>query len=106
MRPFRSFASLFAIAKELGLRMTFLRVKNFLQHTWQKEVPMAMLQDAKAESIEQVLAYIRDRLPQGKAAHIAAFANEYYRWAAPEDLSGRSPLDLYGAAMAHWNLAQ
>jgi glutamate dehydrogenase len=67
---------------------------------------MATLQDAKTESIEQVLAYIRDRLPEGKAAMCAAFASEYYRWAAPEDLSERSPLDLYGAAMAHWNLAQ
>src|SRR5436305_137903 len=67
---------------------------------------MAMLQDSKSESIEQVLAHVRDRLPQGKAAQIAAFAREYYRWAAPEDLSERSPLDLYGAVMAHWNLAQ
>ncbi len=67
---------------------------------------MAMLQDSKSESIEQVLAHVRDRLPQGKAEQIAAFAREYYRWAAPEDLSERSPLDLYGAVMAHWNLAQ
>ena len=67
---------------------------------------MAMLQDAKSESIEQVLAYIRDRLPQGKVAMCAAFASEYYRLIAPEDLSERSPLDLYGAAMAHWHLAQ
>ena len=67
---------------------------------------MVILQDAKSESIEQVLAYIRDRLPQGKAAMCAAFASEYYRWAAPEDLIERSPLDLYGAAMAHWHLAQ
>jgi len=67
---------------------------------------MAMLQDAKSESIEQVLAYIRDRLPHGKAAMCAAFASEYYRLIAPEDLIERSPLDLYGAVMAHWNLAQ
>ncbi len=67
---------------------------------------MALLQDAKSESIEQVLAYVRDRLPQSKAAHIATFAGEYYRWAAPEDLIERSPLDLYGAVMAHWNLTQ
>src|SRR5438270_2236513 len=67
---------------------------------------MAMLQDSKSESIELVLAQVRDRVPQGKAEQIAAFAREYYRWVAPEDLSGRSPLDLYGAVMAHWNLIQ
>ena len=67
---------------------------------------MAMLQDAKSESIEQVLAYIRDRLPHGKAAMCATFASEYYRLIAPEDLIERSPLDLYGAVMAQWNLAQ
>jgi glutamate dehydrogenase len=65
-----------------------------------------MLQDAKTESIEQVLAYVRDRLPQDKATQVATFISEYYRWAAPEDLIDRSPLDLYGAAIAHWNLAQ
>jgi glutamate dehydrogenase len=67
---------------------------------------MALLHDAKAESIEQVLAYVRDRLPQDQAAHFAAFVSEYYRWTAPEDLFERNSHDLYGAAMAHWTLAQ
>jgi glutamate dehydrogenase len=30
----------------------------------------------------------------------------YYAHAAPDDLSERSPVDLYGAAVAHWNLAR
>ncbi len=67
---------------------------------------MSIFNEAKTEFLEQVLAHVRDRLPQGKAAHIAAFASEYYRWIAPEDLIERSPLDLYGAAIAHWNLVQ
>jgi hypothetical protein len=67
---------------------------------------MAMVQDTKAESIEQVLAYVPDRLPQDQAAQVAVFISEYYRWAAPEDRIERNPLDLYGAVMAHWNLAQ
>ncbi len=67
---------------------------------------MSIFNEAKTEFLEQVLAHVRDRLPQGKAAHIAAFASEYYRWIAPEDLIERSPLDLYGAAIAHWNLFQ
>ena len=31
---------------------------------------------------------------------------QYYHWVPAEDLADRSPLDLYGAAVAHWNLAQ
>src|SRR2546421_9263557 len=65
-----------------------------------------MLHTVKAESLEQVLAYIWERCPQDKAAQIATFASEYYRWVAPEDLSERSPLDLYGAVIAHWKLSQ
>ena len=30
----------------------------------------------------------------------------YYANAAPDDLAGRSDLDLYGAALAHWHLAR
>jgi glutamate dehydrogenase len=67
---------------------------------------MVMLHDAKAESIEQVLAYVRDRLPYDQAVHVSTFVSEYYRWTTPEDLFERSPRDLYGAAMAHWTLAQ
>ena len=67
---------------------------------------MATLHDTKTEFLEQVLAHVRERLPQDKAAHIATFASEYYRLIAPEDLIERSPLDLYGAVMAHWNLSQ
>ena len=31
---------------------------------------------------------------------------QYYHWVPAEDLADRNPLDLYGAAVAHWNLAQ
>jgi glutamate dehydrogenase len=65
-----------------------------------------MLHDTKTEFLEQVLAHVRERQRESKAAHIVAFTSEYYRWIPPEDLIERSPLDLYGAAMAHWNLAQ
>ena len=65
-----------------------------------------MLQDSKTELLEQVLAHVRERLPESKAASIAAFVNEYYRWIPPEELIERSPLDLYGAVIAHWNFTQ
>jgi len=67
---------------------------------------MTTLHDTKTEFHERVLAHVRERLPQGKAEQMAAFASEYYRLTAPEDLSERDSLDLYGAVMAHWNLAQ
>src|SRR6202011_3080800 len=34
------------------------------------------------------------------------FVRQYYHWVPAEDLADRSPLDLYGAAIAHWNLCQ
>ncbi len=35
-----------------------------------------------------------------------AFVRQYYRWVSPEDLEERSELDVYGAALAHFNLAR
>ncbi len=67
---------------------------------------MVTSQDTKTELLEQVLAHVRERFPQDKAAHIATFASEYYRLIDTEDLIERGPLDLYGAVIAHWNLAQ
>src|SRR5947209_8337929 len=65
-----------------------------------------MLHTVKTESLEQILARIQERFPKDKAAQIATFASEYYRWIAPEDLTERSPYDLYGAVIAHWELSQ
>ena len=31
---------------------------------------------------------------------------QYYRWVPPEDLAERDPLDVYGMALAHFNLAR
>ena len=47
------------------------------------------------------------RAPAGDEAEQAeAFARQYYRWVAPDDLADRSPLDVYGAALAHFDLAR
>ena len=35
-----------------------------------------------------------------------AFARQYYRWVSPEDIAERRELDLYGAALAHFDLAR
>jgi glutamate dehydrogenase len=35
-----------------------------------------------------------------------AFARQFYRWVAPEDVAERDPLDLYGLALGHFNFAR
>src|SRR5438105_6689535 len=62
--------------------------------------------DLEAELIDTVCARIRERLPDEQAGACEAFVRQYYHWVPAEDLADRSPLDLYGAAVAHWNLAQ
>ena len=62
--------------------------------------------DLKTELIDAVCARVRERLPAEQAPSCEAFVRQYYHWLPPEDSAARSPLDLYGAAIAHWNLAQ
>ena len=62
--------------------------------------------DLETELIDRVCARVRERLPEEQVAPCEAFVRQYYHWVPAEDLAGRSPLDLYGAAVAHWNLAQ
>ncbi len=62
--------------------------------------------DLETEMIDTVCARVRERLPEQQAAPCEAFVRQYYHWVPREDLVDRSPLDLYGAAVAHWNLAQ
>jgi glutamate dehydrogenase len=56
--------------------------------------------------IESVCSRLRDHLPGDAAAQAEGFVRQYYRWVAPDDLAERSPLDVYGAALAHFNLAR
>ena len=61
--------------------------------------------DLETELIDTVCARVRERLPDEQVAPCEAFVRQYYHWVPAEDLADRSPLDLYGAAVAHWNLA-
>jgi len=61
--------------------------------------------ELEAELIDTICERIRDRLPDEEAPVCEAFVRQYYHWVPPEDLADRSPLDLYGAAVAHWKLA-
>jgi glutamate dehydrogenase len=69
------------------------------------------LDEAKAELLEQA-AEVAARGPAGgQPSHgldsmaIRAYLQRYYLFVAPEDLVGRDPLDVYGAALAHYRLA-
>ena len=54
--------------------------------------------------VESVCARVRERIDDRQAAEVEEFVRQFYRWVPAEDLAGRSTLDLYGAAVAHWNL--
>ena len=62
--------------------------------------------DLESELIDAVCERVRERLPTGQVTPCEAFVRQYYQWVPAEDLADRNPLDLYGAAVAHWNLAQ
>jgi glutamate dehydrogenase len=62
--------------------------------------------DLEAELIDTVVARVHERLPDDQAGPCELFVRQYYRWVPAQDLAERSSLDLYGAAVAHWNLLQ
>jgi glutamate dehydrogenase len=62
--------------------------------------------DLESELIETVCERVRERLPTEQVAPCEAFVRQYYQWVPAEDLADRNPLDLYGAAVAHWKLTQ
>src|SRR3954463_7336605 len=57
--------------------------------------------DVESELIESVCERVRERVAPEEVAEAEAFVRAYYRRAPAADLSGREPVDLYGAALAH-----
>jgi glutamate dehydrogenase len=64
------------------------------------------LQELDSALIESVCARVRERLGDDEAPQVEEFVRQYYRRVPPEDLAELEPLDLYGAALAHWNFAR
>ena len=62
--------------------------------------------DLEAELIDALCARIREELPDEPASMVVEFVRQYYHWVPSEDLTGRDPADLYGAALAHWSQAR
>jgi glutamate dehydrogenase len=67
---------------------------------------VANVQDVDEALLETVCSRLREHLDGDEAARAEAFARQYYRWVDPEDLAERSELDVYGAALAHFDLAR
>ncbi len=62
--------------------------------------------EEKQAAIEQLCTLARHKLQPPEAETAVRFIQNYYGSAAAEDLLARSIEDLYGAALAHWQLAQ
>ena len=56
--------------------------------------------------LDTVCSRVRAQLSDGDARRAESFVRQYYRWVPPEDLAERNPLDVYGLALAHFNLAR
>ena len=61
--------------------------------------------DLELELIDGLSECVAERLPNEPVDSYAEFVRQYYRWVPAEDLADRSEIDLYGAAIAEWNLA-
>ena len=59
----------------------------------------------KQEAIESVVAMLRGRLDGDRAEAAEQFIRYYYADIAAEDIVGRDPEDLYGAALSLWQFA-
>jgi len=62
-------------------------------------------EEAKAALIEKAVEHARGRLSPEHVARLDVFVRLYYGAVAADDLLERSASDLYGAALAHLNLA-
>ncbi|HTT10290.1 MAG TPA: NAD-glutamate dehydrogenase [Burkholderiaceae bacterium] len=54
------------------------------------------------EHLDSIVALAAGHVPAAHKASIDAFAREYFRQLDAEDLAGRSPEDLSGALLSHW----
>src|SRR5664280_2690577 len=67
------------------------------------------LEQAKADLIDRAIQTLRQGsggLAQLEAAGFECFLREYYRRTPPDDIIDRSEIDLFGMALAHWELGR
>ena len=66
----------------------------------------APLQEARSSLLERATAYVRSRIHGAQAAAAENFVRCYGERVPPEDIGGRDPVDLAGAALAHLHLSE
>ena len=64
------------------------------------------VEDPEQALTEAVCSRVREQLAGVDAELAEAFARQFYRWVAPEDVAERDRLDLYGVALGHFNFAR
>jgi glutamate dehydrogenase len=64
------------------------------------------VEDPEQALTEAVCSRVREQLGGVDAELAEAFARQFYRWVAPEDVADRDPLDLYGLALGTFNFAR
>jgi glutamate dehydrogenase len=64
------------------------------------------VEDPEQALTEAVCSRVREQLGGAEAELAEAFARQFYRWVAPEDVAERDPLDLYGLALGTFNFAR
>ena len=64
------------------------------------------VQEVDQALLDTVCSRLQQQLEGEEAARAEAFVRQYYRWVSPDDLADRAELDVYGAALAHYNLAR
>ena len=62
--------------------------------------------DLESELIDGICERVRRKLATDRVAPCESFIRQFYHWVPAVDLSDRSEIDLYGAAISEWNLAQ
>jgi glutamate dehydrogenase len=56
--------------------------------------------------LDEVRKLVRAKVAADQCATLEAFVSRYYGHVDPEDLAERESVDLYGAALSHWNFAR
>src|SRR4029079_2853081 len=64
------------------------------------------VEDPEQELTEAVCSRVREQLGGADAELAEAFARQFYRWVAPEDVADRDPLDLYSSALRPFNFVR
>ncbi len=66
----------------------------------------AGVEESRSPQLDEVLKLVHAKVAADQRATLEAFVSRYYGHVDPEDLAERESVDLYGAALSHWNFAR